>query len=765
MDKNINSFAETVSNLVEATNVALESMVTLNKMTTTKEDTVSMTVTETNPVTGDPSTATYSLPSYNKVLNKINAVSATVDAFVKGQGTVILDDGSYRKIRTEPVAIAPSRITDVPTPTKFKTKSNWFFEDLVFPQLAVSFDLKGKISDDSDRVVVKRVIFDNKTDSDTQWFIDNVVGKELSYYDTITTLTTAGRNYWEDEEVLQLPLAMQQYVGYFVITDVRTINNREWYYLDDTAYAVTSDYPLVKNIQITTGTQLRYLNSIWKVDGVELAEKRISITPISGLDYPSINGQFNVYNTPFSSKILDVPIGYNECNSLFFKGVNDSFNVIASEWSEGIAFWTNGLVLENGSDTLETYYKNYVIDFGIQMEGQAKEKFIPAYYGVTPAAPTFTASNFAVSQINNQLNAALNTDTIRSTQSQIESTKTIINSLKNTISQQKADLVEETTPAKRLDLNNKINENIKSLSAATVEYQSLVRSLSTAAYENYSVIANPKYRVRGFFQIPAAVTSTTTQRAQEIVQFDIAYRYLKLDGTGNALDTYTFTDPSTGQKISGVFSDWVITQSAAKQKTYDETSDSYIWTNPSVADGNEVNINQVDIPIQKGEKVQIKIRSISEAGWPYNPLKSNWSEPVVVEFPANLESSDQISTILLGAQSEETAIKLEETLSSAGVTSHLSDNIPNPNQGEGIYFKHQASNIAFNQRYKSVEGVINQEVTTDLQSYMDNAANNIYIVVTGSDGRQYNTSLAKVIQQLIIASSGTFDYQTLTLAM
>jgi hypothetical protein len=29
-----------------------------------------------------------------------------------------------------------------------------------------------------------------------------------------------------------------------------------------------------------------------------------------------------------------------------------------------------------------------------------------------------------------------------------------------------------------------------------------------------------------------------------------------------------------------------------------------------------VNINQIDIPIQKGERVEIKARSISEAGYP-----------------------------------------------------------------------------------------------------------------------------------------------------
>lgn len=762
MTKNINSFAETVQNLVDSTNVALETLVSMNKTMTTQENSVTFTVQTKDQTTGDVSTNTYSMPSYSTVLNKLNSVYNTVDTFVKGQGAVLLDDGTYREIKTQPLAIPPDKILDVVKPTTFKTKSNWFFENLIFPQLAVSFDLKGKIDDQSDRVYVKRVIVDNQSDTDTQWFLDNIANKDLTYYDLITLLSESNVKYWEDEEITMLPLYSQPYVGYFVIQNISTIDGKDWFFLDDIKYAPTTDTPLIKNMQLSAGDQLRYSNSIWKIEEIEINEKRIRVTPISGLDYPSINNQFNIYTAPFSSKILDIAIGYNECNSIFIKGINENFNIVGSNWSNAISFWTNDLVVENGSDSLEVYYNKFVSDFGKQLEGQAREKFVPAYFGVKPDSPVFSAANFGVSQINNQLNAALNTNSIRNTQIQIESTKTVINSLKNTIAQQKADLVEETKPAARLDLDKKINDNIKALSAATVEYQSLVRSLSTAAYENSAVIANPKYRVRGFFDIPKGKSSTSSEKAQEIVQFEIGYRYLKLDGTGNALDTYNYVDPSTGQNVNGVFSDWNMVTTLSKEKVFDEVSKTYIWSNPSISDGNVVNINQVDIPIQKGEKVQIKIRSISEAGWPHNPLKSDWSSPVTVDFPANLESSDQISNILSNAQSEETAIKLEETLASNGVISHLSDNIPNPNQGDGTYFKHQAANIAFVNKHKNLLGAIDYENTVDLQSYVENAVNNIYVTVTGPDGTQYNTTLSKVIQELVIASSGTFNYQTLT---
>jgi len=382
-----NSFTETVDQLVDQVNVALESLVKLNESVTTQNDTITLSIEQTNVVTGDPSTVTYSLPSYNNVINKVNALYDTMDTFVKGEGLVLLDDGTYRKVETIPVAVSPSKITNVSTPTRFKTRSNWFFESMMFPQLIISFDLKNKIDDRSDRVVVKRIIFDNFNDEETQWFLDNIVGTERTYYETITYLNEQEKRYWEDEETVDLPLYTEPYTGYFVITDKKTISTKEWYYLDTINYGETSDEPVIKNYQLAIGDYLRYGNSIWKIDDIVTSELRVHLVPHVGMDHPTINNRFEIYTAPFSSKIINIPIGYDECDSIFLKGVNDDFNIIGDDWSNGISFYTNDLIIDGGSTSLESYYKIYVSDFGKQLEGQAKENFIPAYFGEIPDAP------------------------------------------------------------------------------------------------------------------------------------------------------------------------------------------------------------------------------------------------------------------------------------------------------------------------------------------------------------------------------------------
>ena len=165
------------------------------------------------------------------------------------------------------------------------------------------------------------------------------------------------------------------------------------------------------------------------------------------------------------------------------------------------------------------------------------------------------------------------------------------------------------------------------------------------------------------------------------------YRYLHTDETGIKLESYEFTDTANNVIQTGVFTDWNIYQSSILAKVYNEGTGIYEWTNENPADGSQININQIDIPIRSGEKVEIKARSISEAGYPYNPLKSDWSNSVIISFPDNLTSDDNVTTMLDTVKNDMTAVVLQETMSAAGVYTHLADS--------NSTYKHTASNIAY----------------------------------------------------------------------
>ena len=82
MSKKIeNSFTQNVIDLTKNVNMALASMEAMNESLTTENDTVNIEVEGTDPVTGDPSTYTYAIPSYPYILSQLNRITNSVDTF------------------------------------------------------------------------------------------------------------------------------------------------------------------------------------------------------------------------------------------------------------------------------------------------------------------------------------------------------------------------------------------------------------------------------------------------------------------------------------------------------------------------------------------------------------------------------------------------------------------------------------------------------------------------------------------------------------
>ena len=289
-------------------------------------------------------------------------------------------------------------------------------------------------------------------------------------------------------------------------------------------------------------------------------------------------------------------------------------------------------------------------------------------------------SVFICIQINTQLDATLDKETYNKLTSEIAQTKSNISAVRTTIATNKDLLIQSSDEDVRKNIQNIINSDTETLNSLTTQYNSLVEELNTLLNETGVINYSPKYHIRGFFAIPEPVNE------QQVIGFDIMYRYLHTDETGIKLNTYEYTD-SNNIIQTGVFTDWNVVESALLEKVFDAENDIFVWKNESSADGSKININQIDIPIRNGEKVEIKVRSISEAGYPSNPLKSSWSQSVIISFPDNLTSDDTVTTILDSVKSDMTAVVLQETMSAAGVYTHLAD-------GNSTY-KHTAKNISY----------------------------------------------------------------------
>ena len=119
-----------------------------------------------------------------------------------------------------------------------------------------------------------------------------------------------------------------------------------------------------------------------------------------------------------------------------------------------------------------------------------------------------------------------------------------------------------------------------------------------------------------------------------------------------------------------------------------KTNNGWEWKRIDTADPDEVNINQMDIPISPGEQVEIQVKSVSEAGWPSNPMESEWSEPIIVSFSDFAElQSDNISEMV--EQNRVDVAVANVTKMFSGTTSHMASSFYTNDK----YFAHTAESI------------------------------------------------------------------------
>lgn len=714
---NINSFAENIRKTISNQVNELSLLTAMQRSLTTNDTFVTY---EYQDIQGK--NAQYQLPSYASIVNRLKALEESVNTLSTGKGQINLIDGSRRTVKLTSVPQTPPQIFGIQDPSTFKLDTNWFFEDLMFPGITVDIDLTGNIEDSADRVKVVRVILDARNDRARTIWENNLSTNNYDYVSLKALLATNNVQYSEDEETIYLPLISNTKSGTFqIMQDPDIIRGNIWYTLDNITYSTISKDGIDqgRNNILSVGDQLSYSDSIFEIIAIDQNSNKIRIKRIVGAAMPGVYSTFTYYQDPFRNKTISVRFGAHEYDIIYVKGVAEDFNLLADLWSTPIKFAADTLLYENEqgitTTTLREYYAQAVVDWGAKMIDEARERAVTAWSGHIPNTPTLNADDLRVVQINTQINAAIDTTTIKDMASLIADDKTKIDSLKNAIADLKAELQNITNISDYNAKQEQIKTQTLELQNTQASYSSNVAAFQSQVRSNGALITNPKYHIRGFFPVPEyQLRSQSSTAVEEIIGFDIAYRYVKEDNTPISLNTFSYTDGSGS--VTGTFTDWNIYQSQFKSRI--ETDTGYVWKAENVADGTEVNINQIDIPIQKGERVEIKVRSISEAGYPQNPLKSDWSNSVIISFPDNLSSTNEIAELIKDVNDDALNIAIGNTLNSAGMTAHLDDTIPNTNSVNGLYFKHLAKNIAYESTDENTESLVIRSIS--VQDKIDN---------------------------------------------
>jgi hypothetical protein len=423
-----------------------------------------------------------------------------------------------------------------------------------------------------------------------------------------------------DEEILDVPPRSVKYTGKFdvikisdvttqtLVNGVTTDVRRKTYRLNKLTYSDTSTgfndtvgLKIGDQLAVNTGTK----GTRYEITDIDSSTNSVVLEVIEGYDAITIGaGVLSIYKGLESSISIEIPIGFDEYLVTFVKSIDPASKIPSELWSPGVSFYTNELniVLSDGlSQSLDVFYRNQAVDFGQMLLSFSKDKMIPSAFGIKPTSPAVSSSDFKVVQVNNHITDNPVIDDIKRLADDRNRLASEIKEKDSSIA-----IKRTTINTKQYSSDVERNKDLNELQSLTDQrsstaqlFASTVQDIQAKSTSKDLSNAQPKYRVRGFWQIPDPQYSKYTGN-QEIVQFIIEYRYLSTAGNANNIDQIQFTDKD-GVQRSGAFTNWIIQPGAARKRVMDETTGQYSWAVENVQDADVININQLDISIQQND--------------------------------------------------------------------------------------------------------------------------------------------------------------------
>ncbi len=712
-----NSFVSLANNIEMLANNSLQVLTSLNDIVSSTDNEVQVTVLDAN---GQPQVV--SMPTIGALKADIDRLTQNLKTLstVDQRGAIIQPArNEYKKIIVADINREPNPIPELASVVNFVTQKNLFFDSLLNPLLKVRMDLSGKIEDNVRKILSRRYIinFENDEfgtpttlgqtaiDSFNQTFKNrtNVGVDELETWLNNTPgidVDNRGSKIVYDEQEFDLQYNNIQYEGFFTIlgTEEDTINRKMYFQIDTLDYYEIStgqkrqlqiNDELIINTAIST---TRY--SIIEIN-TQASELRVRLERVEGFEpIPvSVVGGMKFYSPIINNKAVDITVGFNEYNVIFLKAINTENFIVGRKFSTGVAYYTNDLTLlsdnnngENGK-SMQQFYIETVKDFGDLLKDFV-ERFIPRSKGVKPNAPILTDANFRVVQSNKFLTDTTTLEDQRRKHKQINDLRSKIDETNKTIQEKKKELIGKNfrNQKDKNDVQNQITKLSEQAQSDSALLQSTVSDLLASTQNNTTVDA--EYEVQGFWQMPAPVQNGQT-RPQEAIAFYIEYKYANIDGKESENETFKVTE-ADGTQINAVFSPWKPHWSPIRRRVFDIPTQSYVWETQNLDSIDVPNINSIGLSLSPNERITIRVKTVSEVGYPDTILESDWSNELTISFPTELlQPRNPQELFQRNADLEDLRNRIEGDFDRKGLSQHLSDAATFENK----YFPHNADNI------------------------------------------------------------------------
>ena len=712
------SVVDYLSQIQKLTNTNLQILKTLNDSFYTKKNHLFTEIDNT----------TYVIPSFLSLENKINALQENFENLIHSpeRGEAYFNfDGNSRAIEIRKYSHAPDSVKLSPVNT-FYAESNNIFKDFMTPIPYVTLELP-TLPDDIVKVNVKKVVAKNNKLKEyfkynlsyvDTWIDENgdnqsatkhkesVIYAYTNMYKTLLEYTK-DVDYVEYDTIYDLPirknLGNATYVIESVVGDEITTELEEYITLKlrnnltDSKYSNTLTY---KRFDDTIELPLKVGDELLNFDGtgkVVITEIRNSTNTIVvkvvngeylnfiGTDsYDSDNdndihdlSKLRYYSTSNISedKHIKVPLEEDQFVFVAVAPLNSRMN-IQGGWGAGLIIDTYSL--KNGDVTFKSYYEKNVKNIGdilfemtSMVTSPVTELTESDFETISAINPKLTNADVKVVQINKHINNSTTIKNIRDAYSQkkdaeleLSEIQDRINEVNNKISRTTFDNMSTTKQvfnAQLSQLNNKKSELMTVITKSTDR----IYAADSSEIPSYA----PKYHIRGFYVPPKfGQLSNGDEISNHIIGIQVQYRY-----KNTAEDIGNVVSMNVGDN-NYIYSDWNIMKGFNKNKvvTCEDGVFSYDYE-PSNENTNEPSYNQIDIPITRGETVDIRLRLVYDFGQPFTNVVSNWSEIINVTFPEEYVEDVTINKIIQDNNSSVDYNKFNKLLQEMGADSHIND--------------------------------------------------------------------------------------------
>lgn len=670
---------------------------------------------------------TIRIPSFLYLENKLEqldtSLSSIIDLPNSGEAWIQNNSDLY-KLSMVKNGIAPVAPSIVSNNIVAMFKDNNFLKDLVSPKTYLKLNLSN-MPDVLDSIIMKKLVMYNSD-------MYNALLGMTSYEDINAALYgySKGIDYEEYESSLSIPVKRERFNSKFEIVSIPTKEDlgtsNPWtetqasklsykLNLSGIEYQDSEDSTISYSLKEGDYLCMPGQSTTWKVKNVDASDMSVIIEETSGhtaLQTYEENSSmyFTIYNKNYSDyHYVEVPLEENQYIILFLSSVQ---NNTRSKWSTPLFCDLSSIyVKDNGGNFIQDsygnnltyldYYKKYCTNIGDLILGITQSAY--------PQISNFTKDQLQRIQDSDEMQVAVSntfdTDNILQV---VPINKHLVDDTSNeeikNLHASKNDLMQQIS-AKQSEINEVYNKLISTdFSTETTISQSSLKTQLDSLYTDKTQLQTQLNSVVDEISIKATELDVTGNEVKYRVRgvTDVTYLNQILSSIGDGIDIvpigcdveykYKSTNKDNNNLTSinsSTFTDWNRLDNVDRQRKLKFDSGVGIEFVDYSSTDNIIKWNQIDIPIQQGEDVIIRVRYKLSIGQPFINIYTPWSDEKIIVFPSQYKSNVDLTTILTENKEDSVTSAFSKTLIDDGYSEHIQDKIISSDQK----FFHTSENI------------------------------------------------------------------------